>query len=73
MKNNLIIDVDNLLCKKEVILSKEDIIQVALFALQNNILKLSIFQDGDYSNIGEFENGYKIVFDNTDSFIMVQH
>ena len=73
MKNNLIIDVDNLLCKKEVILSKEDIVQVALFAIQSNILKLSIFEDGDYSNIGELENGYKVIFDNTDSFITIQH
>jgi hypothetical protein len=73
MKNNLILDVENLLCKKEVILSKDEILQVALFAIQNSILKLSICENGEHSNIGELENGYKVVFDNTDSFITVQH
>ena len=40
MKNNLILDVKNLLCKKEVILSKDEILQVALFAIQNGIVKI---------------------------------
>ena len=72
MKNNLILDVENLLCKKEVILSKDEIVQVALFAIQNGILKLSLFENADFTNIGYYEIG-KIVFDDTDSFISLAH
>ncbi len=72
MKNNLILDVENLLCKKEVILSKDEILQVALFAIQNGILKLSLFENEDFTSFGIYENS-KIVFDDTKSFLIVSN
>jgi len=47
MKNNLILDVENLLCKKEVILSKNEIVKVTLFAIQNGIVKVETQNTND--------------------------
>jgi len=73
MKDNLILDVENLLCKKEVILSKDEILRVALFAIQHGIVKLSLCENGNFfSHIGDYEHG-RIVFDNTDSSIIINN
>jgi len=72
MKDNLILDVENLLCKKEVILSKDEILRVALFAIQHGIVKLSLCENGEFTNIGDYEPA-RVVFDNTGSFIQIMH
>ena len=72
MANDLILDVENLLCKKEVILSQDEIVKVALFAIQNGIIKLSICEESsDCFGPGEMVNGYKVVFNETENFVTV--
>jgi len=75
MKNNLILDVKNLLCKKEVILSKDEILQVALFAIQNGIVKFELM-DFENKNICFSQSHLanhqrRIHFNDTDTYINI--
>jgi len=75
MKNNLILDVENLLCKKEVILSKDEILQVALFAIQNEILKFELMdfenQNICFSQSNLANHKKRIHFNDTDTYINI--
>ena len=75
MKNNLILDVENLLCKKEVILSKNEILQVALFAIQNGIVKFELMnfenQNICFSQSHLTNHQRRIHFNDTDTYINI--
>lgn len=43
MNNRITFDVENLLCKKEVVLSKDEINKIVLFAIKNKIVDVTYY------------------------------
>jgi hypothetical protein len=44
-KDKLILDINNLLCKKEVIIGQEEIIKITLFAIKNKLIDIQLWQN----------------------------
>jgi pyridoxine 5'-phosphate synthase PdxJ len=46
-KDTLTLDINNLLCSKQVTISKDEIIKITLFAIQNKLVNIMVHQNNN--------------------------
>ena len=58
-RSDLILDINNLLCKKEVVIGQEEIIKITLFAIKNKMIDIQLWvKNGKNSSIDEIIEDY---------------
>ena len=57
-KDTLTLDINNLFCSKEVTISKEEIVKITLFAIQNKLVDIMIHQHNNTEHLTD--TGVKI-------------